>query len=192
MFLPFVKYCSAKSHYYCLVFLLSSYNFCVDVCPYRNSFPFFLSIHPLLLANSCHFSSALLQLLGFLLSDNDFLPPLLCFMRSLGCVKLYKSCWINVSFLQVGNPTATVIALCALRDVSIEQESSQLAILELGGIGILLNILKTDQWPCVVSGFFFSATLPYGPASLIRSPRFYGQFFCPGETPTQFLTRKVH
>lgn len=55
-----------------------------------------------------------------------------------------------IKFLKVGNPTATVIALCALRDVSIEQESSQLAILELGGIGILLNILKTDHWPCVV------------------------------------------
>ena len=60
-------------------------------------------------------------------------------------------------FFQVGNPTATVIALCALRDVSIEQESSQLAILELGGIGILLNILKTDHWPCVVR-FFYSGS----------------------------------
>ena len=58
---------------------------------------------------------------------------------------------------QVGNPSATVIALCALRDVSIEQESNQLAILELGGIGILLNILKTDNWPCVVR-FFCSGT----------------------------------
>ncbi|KAL9958999.1 hypothetical protein ACROYT_G036080 [Oculina patagonica] len=55
-----------------------------------------------------------------------------------------------IKFLKVGNPTATVIALCALRDVSLEQESSQLAILELGGINILLNILKTDHWPCVV------------------------------------------
>ena len=53
-------------------------------------------------------------------------------------------------YLQVGNPTATVIALCALRDVNIEQESSQLAILELGGINVLLNILKTDHWACVV------------------------------------------
>ena len=60
----------------------------------------------------------------------------------------------NLCYFQVGNPTATVIALCALHDVSIEQESSQLAILELGGIGILLNILKTDNWPCVVSFFF--------------------------------------
>ncbi|KAJ7380424.1 Armadillo repeat-containing protein 4 [Desmophyllum pertusum] len=55
-----------------------------------------------------------------------------------------------IKFLKLGNPTATVIALCALRDVSIEQESSQLAILELGGINILLNILKTDHWACVV------------------------------------------
>ena len=60
---------------------------------------------------------------------------------------------------QVGNPTATVIALCALRDVSIELESSQLAILELSGIGILLNILKTDHWPCVVR--FFSLNFTY-------------------------------
>lgn len=51
---------------------------------------------------------------------------------------------------KLGNPTATVIALCALRDLSLEQESSQLAILDLGGITILLNILKTDFWRCVV------------------------------------------
>ena len=51
---------------------------------------------------------------------------------------------------KLGNPTATVIALCALRDLSLEQESSQLAILDLGGITILLNILKTDYWRCVV------------------------------------------
>ena len=43
-----------------------------------------------------------------------------------------------------------MIALCALRDVSLEQESNQLAIMELGGISILLNILKTDHWRCVV------------------------------------------
>lgn len=61
-------------------------------------------------------------------------------------------------FFQVGNPTATVITLCALRDVSIEQESSQLAILELGGIAILLNILKTDHWSCVVRFLFHSGT----------------------------------
>lgn len=55
-----------------------------------------------------------------------------------------------IKFLKLGNPTATVIALCALRDLSLEQESSQLAILDLGGITILLNILKTDYWRCVV------------------------------------------
>ena len=74
---------------------------------------------------------------------------------------------------QVGNPTATVIALCALRDVSIEQESSQMAILELGGIGILLNILKTDNWPCVVRFFYlnvryiFTKRNPVGPLSRV-------------------------
>lgn len=55
-----------------------------------------------------------------------------------------------IKYLKYGNPTATVIALCALRDVSLEQEASQLAILEMGGISILLNILKTDHWRCVV------------------------------------------
>lgn len=55
-----------------------------------------------------------------------------------------------IRFLKVGNPTATVIVLCALRDVGLEQESNQLAILEMGGISILLNILKTDHWRCVI------------------------------------------
>ncbi|XP_068751694.1 armadillo repeat-containing protein gudu-like isoform X2 [Montipora capricornis] len=55
-----------------------------------------------------------------------------------------------VKYLKYGNPTATVIALCALRDVNLEVESSQLAILEMGGVGLLLNILRTDHWRCVV------------------------------------------
>lgn len=55
-----------------------------------------------------------------------------------------------IKYLKYGNPTATVIALCALRDVGLEIESSQLAILEMGGVTLLLNILRTEHWRCVV------------------------------------------
>jgi hypothetical protein len=58
---------------------------------------------------------------------------------------------INDVFVsQVGNPTVTVIALCALQDFNLEQEITQVSLLDLGAVSILLNLLKTDHRPCMV------------------------------------------
>ncbi|XP_037078270.1 armadillo repeat-containing protein 4-like isoform X2 [Pollicipes pollicipes] len=55
-----------------------------------------------------------------------------------------------VKYLKAGNQTATVIALCALRDHQIDQEVCQLALRDVGGLEVLLNILETNDVRCKI------------------------------------------
>jgi hypothetical protein len=53
-------------------------------------------------------------------------------------------------FLQGGNQTATIIALCSMRDFNLSQETCQLAIRDVGGLDVLINLLETDEIKCKV------------------------------------------
>ena len=53
-------------------------------------------------------------------------------------------------FIQGGNQTATIIALCALMDFNLVQDTCQLAIRDVGGLEVLINLLDTDQIKCKV------------------------------------------
>lgn len=53
--------------------------------------------------------------------------------------------------VQGGNQTATVIALCSLRDCNLAQDACQLAIRDVGGLEVLINLLDTDELRCKVS-----------------------------------------
>ncbi|XP_028514589.1 armadillo repeat-containing protein 4 isoform X3 [Exaiptasia diaphana] len=55
-----------------------------------------------------------------------------------------------VRFLKIGNPTATVLCLCALKDFNLTQEMSQMAIREVNGLQVLINLLKTDDHRCKI------------------------------------------
>ncbi|XP_069504209.1 outer dynein arm-docking complex subunit 2 [Ambystoma mexicanum] len=55
-----------------------------------------------------------------------------------------------VKYLKGGNPTATVIALCSMRDFNLSQETSQLAIRDVGGLEVLINLLDTDDLKCKI------------------------------------------
>lgn len=46
-----------------------------------------------------------------------------------------------------------MIALCSLRDFNLAQETCQLAIRDVGGLEVLINLLDTDEVKCKVSGF---------------------------------------
>ncbi|KAL4594049.1 armadillo repeat-containing protein 4-like, partial [Arapaima gigas] len=48
-----------------------------------------------------------------------------------------------VKYLKGGNQTATVIALCSMRDFNLTQESCQSAIRDVGGLEVLINLLDT-------------------------------------------------
>lgn len=52
---------------------------------------------------------------------------------------------------QGANQTATVIVLCTLRDFNLVQETCQLAIRDVGGLEVLINLLDTDDIRCKVS-----------------------------------------
>ena len=54
-----------------------------------------------------------------------------------------------VKYLRVGNQTATIIAICSLRDFDLQNESNQLAIRDVGGLEILVNLLDTEDPRCI-------------------------------------------
>lgn len=53
-----------------------------------------------------------------------------------------------VYILKAGNPTATLICLCALRDMDLDDKIIQIAIKESGGLQVLLNMLDTEEDAC--------------------------------------------
>uniref|UniRef100_A0A2K6L8R6 Outer dynein arm docking complex subunit 2 n=1 Tax=Rhinopithecus bieti TaxID=61621 RepID=A0A2K6L8R6_RHIBE len=55
-----------------------------------------------------------------------------------------------VKYLKGGNQTATVIALCSMRDFNLAQETCQLAIRDVGGLEVLINLLETDEVKCKI------------------------------------------
>jgi hypothetical protein len=55
-----------------------------------------------------------------------------------------------VKYLKGGNPTATVIALSSIRDFNLSVETCQIAIRDVGGLEVLVNLLETDDLDCKV------------------------------------------
>uniref|UniRef100_A0A8C7TAT0 Outer dynein arm docking complex subunit 2 n=1 Tax=Oncorhynchus mykiss TaxID=8022 RepID=A0A8C7TAT0_ONCMY len=55
-----------------------------------------------------------------------------------------------VKYLKGGNQTATVIALCSMRDFNLAQETCQLAIRDVGGLEVLINLLDTEEIKCKI------------------------------------------
>ncbi|NXX22472.1 ARMC4 protein, partial [Podargus strigoides] len=49
-----------------------------------------------------------------------------------------------------GNPTATVIALCSMRDYNLAEETCQMAIRDIGCIEVLINLLDTEEIKCQI------------------------------------------
>ncbi|CAH1788410.1 unnamed protein product [Owenia fusiformis] len=55
-----------------------------------------------------------------------------------------------VKYLKGGNQTATIIALCSMRDFNLQQETCQLAIRDVGGLEVLINLLDTEDIKCKI------------------------------------------
>ncbi|NXS86933.1 ARMC4 protein, partial [Erpornis zantholeuca] len=51
-------------------------------------------------------------------------------------------------YIKGGDPTATVIALCSMRDLNLSQETCQLAIKDTGCLEVLINLLDTEEIKC--------------------------------------------
>ncbi|CAF0996120.1 unnamed protein product [Brachionus calyciflorus] len=55
-----------------------------------------------------------------------------------------------VKYLKGGNQTATIIALCSMRDFNLAQEACQFAIRDVGGLEVLINLLDTEDIKCKI------------------------------------------
>ncbi|KAI8904118.1 armadillo-type protein [Gorgonomyces haynaldii] len=53
-----------------------------------------------------------------------------------------------IKYLRSGNQTATIIAICSLRDFDLSHEVNQLAIRDVGGLETIVNLLDTDDPKC--------------------------------------------
>uniref|UniRef100_A0A8D0EJH6 Armadillo repeat containing 4 n=1 Tax=Strix occidentalis caurina TaxID=311401 RepID=A0A8D0EJH6_STROC len=53
-------------------------------------------------------------------------------------------------YLKGGDPTATVIALCSMRDFNLAQETCQMAIRDIGCLEVLINLLDTEEIKCQI------------------------------------------
>ncbi|KAJ7395879.1 hypothetical protein BTVI_150851 [Pitangus sulphuratus] len=51
-------------------------------------------------------------------------------------------------YVKTGDPTATVIGLCSMRDFNLAQESCQLAFKDTGCLEVLINLLDTEETNC--------------------------------------------
>ncbi|XP_060529218.1 armadillo repeat-containing protein gudu [Cylas formicarius] len=64
-----------------------------------------------------------------------------------------------VKYLKTGNQTATVVALCCLKDHDLTTEINQLAIQEIGGLELLINLLETKDLKCKLGALSVLAEL---------------------------------
>ena len=55
-----------------------------------------------------------------------------------------------VKYLKIGNQTATIIAICALKDFDLKNEINQIAIRDVGGLEVLVNLLDTNDPKCKI------------------------------------------
>uniref|UniRef100_A0A8D0UC41 Outer dynein arm-docking complex subunit 2 n=1 Tax=Sus scrofa TaxID=9823 RepID=A0A8D0UC41_PIG len=68
-----------------------------------------------------------------------------------------------VKYLKGGNQTATVIALCSMKDFNLAQETCQLAIRDVGGLEVLINLLETDEVKCQIGSLKILKEISHNP-----------------------------
>ncbi|XP_045473999.1 armadillo repeat-containing protein gudu-like [Harmonia axyridis] len=57
-----------------------------------------------------------------------------------------------MKYLKTGNQTATVVALCCLKDHDLKEEVNQFAIQDMGGLEVLINLLETTDIKAIKLG----------------------------------------
>ncbi|XP_014243459.1 armadillo repeat-containing protein gudu-like [Cimex lectularius] len=55
-----------------------------------------------------------------------------------------------LKYIKVGNQTATIIALACMKDLDLNSDIALLAIKDIGGLEILINLLETNVHKCVL------------------------------------------
>ncbi|KAM5286483.1 outer dynein arm-docking complex subunit 2 isoform 2-T2 [Hipposideros larvatus] len=68
-----------------------------------------------------------------------------------------------MKYLKGGNQTTTVIALCSMKDLNLAQETCQLAIRDVGGLEVLINLLDTDEVKCKIGSLKILKEISHNP-----------------------------
>lgn len=53
-----------------------------------------------------------------------------------------------VKYMKAGNQTATIVALCCLKEYDLTTQMNQLAIQDIGGLEVLVNLLESNDFKC--------------------------------------------
>ncbi|XP_051690365.1 outer dynein arm-docking complex subunit 2 isoform X2 [Oryctolagus cuniculus] len=68
-----------------------------------------------------------------------------------------------VKYLKGGNQTATVIVLCLMKDFNLVHETCQLAIRDVGGLEVLINLLDTNEIKCKIGSLKILKEISHNP-----------------------------
>lgn len=53
-----------------------------------------------------------------------------------------------MKYIKSGNPTTTTVSLCCLKDYDLTTQINQLAIVDIGGLEVLVNLLECNDLKC--------------------------------------------
>lgn len=68
-----------------------------------------------------------------------------------------------VKYMKTGNQTATVTALCCLKDHDLTNHINQMAIMDIGGLEVLINLLETKNLKCKLGSLSVLSELSQNP-----------------------------
>ncbi|KAL0278817.1 UNVERIFIED_CONTAM: hypothetical protein PYX00_000515 [Menopon gallinae] len=59
-----------------------------------------------------------------------------------------------IKYMKAGNQTATIVSLACLKDHDLTTEVNQLAIKDIGGLEVLINLLETEEMKCKLGALY--------------------------------------
>lgn len=62
-----------------------------------------------------------------------------------------------VKYIKAGNPTTTIVSLCCLRDFDLTKQINQFAIMDIGGLEVLVNLLECNDLKCRLGALYVLA-----------------------------------
>uniref|UniRef100_A0A0K8W687 Armadillo repeat-containing protein 4 n=1 Tax=Bactrocera latifrons TaxID=174628 RepID=A0A0K8W687_BACLA len=59
-----------------------------------------------------------------------------------------------IKYIKAGNQTATIVSLCCLRDYDLRTQINQMAVQDIGGLEVLVNILECNDTNCRLGSLY--------------------------------------
>lgn len=68
-----------------------------------------------------------------------------------------------IKYMKAGNQTATMVSLSCLKDHDLTTEMSQMAIQDVGGLDVLVNLLETKDMKCKIGALAVLKEITFNP-----------------------------